>query len=142
MSALTITNAKAGLAACKAWRATARPLWWDSPEELNAVAAVLRPQLVYQGGVTILLMTDLQCDGGVKRDGSDNTCRWLSSGQIAPAALLRWYKVAGSANGEPYYFEPVLYVDASSRASVDPMGLIAGPMGTYRGAVVCRDGGA
>jgi hypothetical protein len=139
-----VSSSREAQAACRAWRPSAAPIWWDSLAELDAVVA----QTQTLNSWPPVVMTDLQCKGwgqggsnvlpGMPLSGGAS-CSRLSTGQAVPQQLLAWYKLAGNGDGASYEFEPTLYVQpADDEGSVT--GLIGGAW-RMAGALLCRDGG-
>jgi hypothetical protein len=136
---------KDAMAACRAWRASANPIWWESLAELDAIAAMIQTPNSWRP----VVMTDLQCKAwgqggsnvmpGMTLSGGAS-CSRLSTGQAVPEQLLSWYKLGGNRDGTSYEFEALLYLQpAGSEGSVG--GLIGSAYGSMAGALLCRDGG-
>lgn len=121
------------LALCRTWSTTSQLLWWDSLQEMQAIASSFRS--TDAAPVPSLVVTDLLCKGGLRYDGSDNACM-RSSGAAVPQSQLRWLKVATSQDQSPYQFQALLYMQAGQA-----LGLVGAPFGVLSGAVACRDGG-
>jgi hypothetical protein len=140
-----LSTSQDAMAACRAWRASATPIWWESLAELAAIAAAIK----VPSNMRALLMTDLQCRAwgqggsnvmpGMTLSGGAS-CSRLSTGQAVPEQLLAWYKLGGNGDGTSFEFEPALYLQpAGSEGSVG--GLIGSAYGSMAGALLCRDGG-
>jgi hypothetical protein len=137
-----VSNGKEAQAACRAWRASALTIWWESWAELGAVANLIKPAT----GVA-LVATDLYCrsSGSGGSDvlpnmvlDADVTCFRQSSGQAVPPQLLAWYTLGSSADGGDLAFEALLLLQPTSSTS-RPNGLLGGSS-RRQNSLLCRDG--